>query len=196
MNMVMVLRSLAWLFGFVALLWAVTTVDLVPGLDLAQFGVVPRDRVGLRGIPLHVFIHSGYGHLLSNSIPLLILGGLASIRGERFLIAGSAFIVLFSGALVWLVGRSAIHIGASGLVFGLFGYLAARGFIDRGCLSIVISVVVISVYGLTIFLGLLPLREFVSWEAHLFGLIGGIAFSWLSGRRGDKSQDSSSAHAV
>ena len=172
-------RPLKWLVGFIALLWVLAFIDLVPGVDLGRFGVVPRDRAGLFGIPLHVFIHSGFGHLLSNTIPLLILGGLIAMRGTRSLVMSSVFIVLFSGAGVWLIGRSATHIGASGLVFGYFGCLVALGFFERGCVSFVVAVAVAAVYGFGILSGLLPLNAYVSWEGHLFGLIGGVLFAWL-----------------
>ena len=111
------------------------------------------------------------------------------MRGKRFLIVCSAFIALFSGAGVWLVGRSATHIGASGLVFGYFGCLVALGFIERGCVSIIISVAVTVLYGLGIFFGLLPLNAYVSWEGHLFGLVGGIFFAWFTGRGSDDGSD-------
>ncbi len=183
------LRSFVWLLGFVALLWIVAIVDLVPGLDLTRYGVVPRDSAGLRGIPLHVFIHGGFGHLMANTFPLLILGGLTAFRGERVLLVCSAFIALFAGLGIWLLGRSAVHIGASGLVFGYFGYLVACGFIERGCVSIIISVAVTAIYGLGIFFGLLPLGGYVSWEGHLFGLIGGVLFARFTGPSGDDDDD-------
>lgn len=174
---------LKWLAGFVALLWVLALIDLIPGVDLARFGVVPRDRAGLLGIPFHVFIHSGFGHLLSNTVPLLILGGLIAMRGTRFLVVCSVFIVVFSGAGVWLLGRSATHIGASGLVFGYFGCLVALGFFERGCVSFIVAVAVAAFYGFGILSGLLPLNAYVSWEGHLFGLIGGVLFAWLIGPR-------------
>ena len=177
------LRQLKWLLGFIVLLWLLAFIDLIPGVDLAQFGVVPRDRVGLRGIPVHVFVHSGFGHLLSNTVPLLILGGLIAMRKTRFLVVCSIFIVVFSGAGVWLVGRSATHIGASGLVFGYFGCLVALGFFERGCLSIIVALAVVAVYGFGILSGLLPLNAYVSWEGHLFGLIAGVLFAWFINRR-------------
>ena len=84
----------------------------------------------LRGNPLHVFLHQGFGHVLSNTGPLLVLGILISLRGGRKLLGASLFIVAFGGFAVWLVARSGVHIGASGLAFGYFGYLVGRGFYE------------------------------------------------------------------
>ena len=176
------MRGFVWLAGFVAVLWIVAVFDRMAGLDLRHFGVVPRDSGSVLGIPLHVFIHDGFFHLLSNTGPLLVLGGLVSMRGAGTLLAISIFIALFAGSGVWLVGRDGVHIGASGLVFGYFGYLVARGFFERSFTSILIAVAVAVFYGGLIF-GLLPLGGFVSWEGHLFGLIGGVTLAWMSGRR-------------
>ena len=149
--------------AFVALLWALAIFNFASvwfGFDLRQYGIIPRTSGGLWGIPLHVFIHANFGHLAANSVPLLILGGLASFRGRGAVFALSAFIALVGGSLVWLLGRTAVHIGASGLVFGYFGYLAARAFYQPGVLSILIAVVVIFFYGWTILFGVLPTSPF------------------------------------
>ena len=130
------MRAFVWLLGFVALLWALTALDQFTGLDLHRFGVVPRDTSSLLGIPLHIFVHDGFIHLLSNSGPLLVLGGLVGMRGAGTLLAVSIFIAVFAGAGVWLAGRDGVHIGASSLMFGYFGYLVARGFFERSFMSI------------------------------------------------------------
>lgn len=173
---------------FVALLWLVALADWAANLELARFGIQPRDTASLIGVALHVFVHDGFRHLLSNTGPLIALGGLIAFTGGRNLLAVSLFIALFSGAGVWLVGRSATHIGASGLVFGYFGYLLARGFYERSLLSIVVALIVGVLYGGLIF-GILPLQASISWEGHLFGLIGGVVCAWMFRRR-NKSDDS------
>ena len=174
------MRAFVWLLGFVALLWVIAVAQWA-GLDLRQFGVVPRDTSSLLGIPLHIFVHNDFWHLLSNTGPLLALGGLVGVRGAGTLLAVSVFIAVFAGAGVWLVGREGVHIGASGLIFGYFGYLVARGFVERSFMSLLIAVAVAVFYGGLIF-GLLPLDRFISWEGHLFGLIGGVLLAWVSGR--------------
>ena len=175
------MRAFVWVLGFVALLWVLTVLDQFTGVDLRRFGVSPRDTSSLLGIPLHIFVHDGFIHLLSNTGPLLALGGLVGVRGVGTLLAVSVFIAVFAGAGVWLAGREGVHIGASGLVFGYFGYLVARAFFQRSFMSLLIAVAVAVFYGGLIF-GLLPLGGYVSWEGHLAGLIGGVLLAWISGR--------------
>ena len=158
---------------FVAAIWVLAGVDALMDNRLAEYGIVPRTMDGLWGIPLAPFLHGGFGHVLSNTVPLLLLGGLVAARGWQTLLGVTLFVVLLGGAGVWLVARSASHIGASGLVFGYFGYLVARGWYDRRIVSILIAVVVIVVYGGLIF-GVLPTDSRVSWEGHLTGLIAGV----------------------
>ena len=161
------MRAFLLLIGFIAALWVVAGVNHLAGLDLQQYGILPRTVTGLRGIPLHVFLHQGFGHLLSNTGPLVILGGLTAFRGSRTLFGLSVFVVVFGGVCVWVVGRTAIHIGASGLVFGYFGYLVARGFYERSFISIIVALIVAFFYWGIIF-GVIPLDGFVSWEGHFF----------------------------
>ncbi len=158
---------------FVAAIWVLAGVDFLMDNRLAEYGIVPRTMDGLWGIPLAPFLHGGFGHVLSNTVPLLLLGGLVAARGWQTLVGVTLFVVLLGGAGVWLVARSASHIGASGLVFGYFGYLVARGWYDRRIVSILIAVIVIVVYGGLIF-GVLPTDGRVSWEGHLTGLIAGV----------------------
>ena len=179
------MHAFIWLLIFVASLWVAEIVDTLTNLNLDQYGILPRDVTGLRGIPLSVFLHGDFSHLISNTGPLVVLGGLISLRGAKRLLVSSVFITLLSGAFVWLmagvVTGYGIHIGASGMVFGYFGYLAARGLYERSLSSILISIAVIAVYG-TIIFGILPTNEFVSWEGHLFGLIAGILYAGLVGK--------------
>ena len=175
-------NTLIGLAVFVALLWIVTIADMIANLDLVRFGVTPRDASSLIGIPLHVFIHGGIWHVLSNTGPLLILGGLIGFRGGSDLLPASVFIVLVGGAGLWLIGREGSHIGASGLVFGYFGYLVAKGIYDRSCLSFVIAVIVAAVYGFNMIFGIIPTGGQTSWEGHLTGLFAGVLCAWLFSR--------------
>ena len=127
---------------FVAVIWVLAAVDFLTDNRLAEYGIVPRTVDGLWGIPLAPFLHGGFGHALSNTVPLLLLGGLVATRGWQTLLGVTLFVVLLGGAGVWLVARGGSHIGASGLVFGYFGYLVARGWYDRRIVSILIAVVV------------------------------------------------------
>ncbi len=187
------MHAFVWLLIFVASLWVVELADTLANLNLDQYGIVPRDTTGLRGIPLHIFLHGGFGHLISNTGPLIVLGGLISLRGKSRLFWSSVFITLVGGSMVWLVAGLitgyGIHIGASGLVFGYFGYLAARAFHERSFSSIFIAIVVIVFYGGGILLGLLPTDERVSWEGHLFGLLAGVTYAGMVGRQDREAKE-------
>ena len=162
--------SLPFLIGFVAVIWVVEIVNASMGHQLNAWGIFPRSVHGLAGIPLAPFLHGSFGHVISNSIPFLVLGGLIAFRGRQVLLRVSFIVIGVGGSGVWLLGRSAVHIGASGLVFG---YLVARGWYERRFGSILLAIVVIILYG-GLILGVLPARGLVSWEGHLFGLIAGV----------------------
>lgn len=176
------LSSLLLLIAFVAILWVVQVVNILMDYRLNEYGVAPRTIEGLRGIPLSPFLHGGFGHLISNTMPLLILGGLVAVRGQLNFVGVTLFIIFIGNLGLWAVGRPwpwdnvqhVVHVGASGLVFGYFGYLVARGWYERSFLSIFVAVVVMLVFGSGIFLGLLPTAPYISWEGHLCGLIAGI----------------------
>lgn len=167
------ISSFPLILGFVVAIWLIELVNSQMGHRLNAFGIVPRTAYGLIGIPLSPFLHFGLNHLVSNTIVFLGLSGLIAFRGSRKLFSVSVFIILLGGLGVWALGRPAIHIGASGLVFGYFGYLVARGWYERRLGSILIAIIVIVLYG-GLIVGVLPAPGFVSWEAHLFGLIAGV----------------------
>ena len=134
--------------------------------------LVPRRVDGLPGILSAPLVHGSFAHLLANTFPLLILGGMVVIRGGAYYLTTTFPIVVLGGLGLWLLGRDAAHIGASGLLFGYFGFLVARGYYERRLGSIAVSIVVVVAYGGMI-AGVLPRDDQVSWEAHLFGLIAG-----------------------
>lgn len=140
---------------------------------ISAFGIVPRTVDGLRGILLWPFLHASFGHVLSNTLPMAVLGGVIAMRGRRVLLQVSLTVALVSGVGVWVFARPGIHVGASGLVFGYFGYLVARGWYQRSFSAVVVAILVVFFYGGLIF-GVLPSFGFVSWEGHLFGLLAGV----------------------
>ena len=175
------LASLALLIAFLAVLWVVQLVNIFMDYGLNQYGLAPRTVEGLWGVPLSPLLHGGFGHLISNTFPLLILGGLIAARGQGNFVGVTLFIVFVGGFGLWCVGRpwpwddvpNVVHVGASGLVFGYFGYLVARGWYERSFLAIIVALLVILVFGSGIFLGLLPTAPYISWEGHLCGLVAG-----------------------
>jgi membrane associated rhomboid family serine protease len=161
------------IIGFVTAIWVVELVNSFMGHQLNAWGILPRTVHGLMGIPLSPFLHGGFSHVLSNTIIFLGLSSLIAPRGGKVLLWLSLFIILLGGLGVWVFGRSAIHVGASGLVFGYFGYLVSRAWYERRPGSILVAIVVVVLYG-GLIVGVLPVPGFVSWESHLSGLIAGV----------------------
>ena len=170
----------------VALIWIVEIVNLVLGHRLVSWGILPRSFSGLIGIPLAPMLHSGFWHALSNTVPILILGALTLAGGKKMFWETTVNVTLLSGLLVWIFAREAYHVGASGLVFGFFGVIMARAYIERGITTIAIAIITVMAYGGLIW-GILPLRSHVSFESHMFGLIAGFFIVWLD-RKFSKAQ--------
>ena len=174
--------GLAILLG---LIWLVSVVNFVGGGALDQFGIYPRSVSGLPGILIAPFLHGDIGHLLSNTVPMIVLGGMVSLRGRNTFWGVTVLVAIVGGLGVWLVGRGNIHIGASGLVFGYFGYLVALGWVERKLSSIAIAILTLVLYSGLVF-GVLPLRSWVSWEGHLFGMAAGALIAYLAAGRARK----------
>ena len=162
----------------IGVIWVVEFVSLFSGHQLVSLGIQPRSLSGLIGIPLAPLIHGGLWHAVSNTVPLAILGSLTLAGGRKRFWETTLGIALISGVLVWLFARDALHVGASGLVFGYFGAILARAFIERSPIAIVIAFVTVVFYGGMLW-GVLPLRSHVSFESHLFGMIAGVLLAWL-----------------
>jgi membrane associated rhomboid family serine protease len=170
--------------AWVALLWLLELWDNTHHHSLDAYGIMPRRVDELRDVIPSAFIHFGYGHLAANTVPLLVLGFLAAARGGLARFFGvAAMIVVVSGLGVWLVAPSNTNTaGASGLIFGLFGYLLMRGFVDRKLIDVVVGAAVAVLYW-SILWGVLPTNSGISWQGHLFGLVGGIAAPFVFRRR-------------
>lgn len=168
------------LFGLLATMWVVEVVDfMLPFSELDRLGIRPRRVDGLIGIPLSPFLHVGFGHLVSNSVPFLMLGGWVMFGGRKVFLAVSAWVVLVGGSGVWLLGGAGtVHLGASGLIFGYLGFLLSRGVFERSIGWVMISVVILIFYGGMIY-GVLPGDPRVSWLGHTCGFLAGIAGAWL-----------------
>jgi membrane associated rhomboid family serine protease len=166
-------RRATALAAFVSLLWAVQVVNWIIGYGFnPAFGLIPRHVSGLDGVIAMPLLHGSFAHLLANTPPLLVMGGLLVATATRALLAVNAVVIGLGGGLVWLFGSSAIHIGASGLIFGWFGFLVARGLVDRSPITLGAALLVGVLYG-SILWGVLPGQSGTSWEAHLFGTIAG-----------------------
>jgi membrane associated rhomboid family serine protease len=178
-------EELVGVIAFVGVVWGVFIIGYMLPFRLEAFGITPRTRSGLVGILFAPFLHANLEHLINNTIPLIVL---------LLLLAGSKaqswkivfYIVLLSGALLWLFGRPAIHIGASGLIYGLVAYLIISGIREQRFVPMIISIVVGFLYGGTLASGLVPrLGSQVSWEGHLLGAIAGGVVAYVMTRDRD-----------
>ncbi len=168
--------------SLVGVMWVSELLDSVVGHRLDRFGVQPRSLVGLRGIPFAPFLHVGWQHLISNTVPFAILGVLIALSGVVRFAKANLIIALCSGIGMWLFGATgSVHLGASGMVFGYLGYLLSRGFFDRRFGQIVLGIIVGVVYGGMLW-GVLPTNTGVSWQGHLFGFLGGLGAAWIMRR--------------
>ncbi|MCB0976021.1 MAG: rhomboid family intramembrane serine protease [Acidimicrobiales bacterium] len=181
-----------WLHPFVvvavlvAVMWAVEIVDLLPGVNLDRFGIRPRTLVGLRGIVFAPFLHNGVAHVLSNTVPFLVLGWLIAASGTQRFVQVTVLVAVVGGVGTWLTGSSgSIHIGASGLVFGYLTYLLARAVFEKKVLYLIGGAVVLFLYGGVLW-GLVP-RPGISWQGHLFGALGGIVAARMLHSPGERS---------
>ncbi len=173
------LRRLLALAAFIGALWILQIVNWGTGYRLnPAFGLIPREVSGLDGIAGMPLLHGSFAHLMSNTPPLAVMGALLAATATRALMAVNVLIVVAGGALVWLFGSASIHVGASGLVFGWFGFLVTRGLVDRSPITLGAALLVGLLYGAMVW-GVLPGRPGVSWEAHLFGFLAGAAAAFL-----------------
>ncbi|MBE9077061.1 rhomboid family intramembrane serine protease [Romeria aff. gracilis LEGE 07310] len=172
------------LFGFVALLWLVEIIDwVIFGGRLDRYGIRPRQLAGLWGILFAPFLHGNFEHLTANTLPLLVLGWLVMLRETGDWLVVTVLSALVGGLGTWLIGAAnTSHIGASGILFGYFGFLLMRGYFERSLVAIAFSILVISLYGGIVW-GVLPGQPGISWEGHLFGFIGGALAARLLARQ-------------
>lgn len=165
--------------AFTALLYVSEAIDTAMNGALNDDGIIPRRVDGLDGVLWAPLLHGDWQHLLTNTIPVLVLGFLALANGIGQFVAVTATIWVVGGLGTWLTGGdNTVHIGASGLIFGWLTFLLVRGFFVRSFGQIVLAVALFLLYGGTL-LGVLPGDSGVSWQGHLFGAIGGVLAAWL-----------------
>lgn len=157
-------------------MWAIEIIDTVALGDWMQGGGIhPRRVDGIDGVLWAPLLHSGFPHLISNSVPFAVLGGLVALRGARRLAAVTVAAVLIGGGLTWFLGGGGNHIGASGVVFGYLGALLGAAAFERRPAAIAPGLVALLLYG-TMLVGFVP-QPGLSWEGHLFGFIAGLLVS-------------------
>jgi membrane associated rhomboid family serine protease len=166
-------RALIAVVAFIGLLWAIRLADAGLSLQLYNLGVYPREPGGLWGILLAPLIHGSWGHLISNSFVLLVLGSVL-LYGYPRSAPGALLLIYFgSGLGTWLFARSSYHIGASGLTHGLMFFVFVSGILRRDRLSVALSMIVFFLYGGMVWT-VFPQQPGISWESHFFGALSGV----------------------
>lgn len=161
----------------IALLWIIQIANAAMHYRLNALGIHPREIFGLAGIGFSPFLHGHYNHLFFNSIPLFLLLNLMLAYGWHPFVVYTVNIALFGGLLTWLLGRSAIHIGASGVIMGYMGFLLMQAIHHRTAYAAVLGVIALYYCG-SILLSLFPSDEKTSWEGHVFGFAAGLAVGY------------------
>tara|TARA_X000000950_G_scaffold70748_1_gene87782 strand:- start:3533 stop:4159 length:627 start_codon:yes stop_codon:yes gene_type:complete len=179
------LKSLKFSAIILIIIWSVKIFEIIFDYDFTEYGVLPRNFNGLIGILFSPLIHSDVNHLLSNSLPVIILCLL--IFNFYSQIAKKIFIYLYfiSGLWLWCFGRESFHIGASGLIYAMASFLFFSGILRKNSQLSAVALLVIFIYG-GLFWGLFPIHKNVSWEGHLTGFIAGILVSFICRKDGPK----------
>lgn len=178
--------ALLFMLFLLAGLWFLEILDQLSGNQLDQLGIHAREVDGMPEIFSAPFLHAGWDHLISNSLPFLVLGFLVLLSGLARWLISSLIIIVVSGMTAWfLTPANTIILGASGLIFGWLTYLLARGIWSRRPAQVAVAVVVLLVYGGLIW-GVLPSAAGISWQAHLGGAVGGVLAAWLLHRRASR----------
>ncbi len=174
--------GLGLVFQLLLVMYLVQFANLLTDGRLRVFGIFPRDWSSLLFIFTAPFIHGSWLHLINNSIGFVIFSLLCLVRGKRFYVQTSLLIVVLGGLLVWLVGRPAVHIGASGWIFGLWSLSIALAWFERSVVNFLVAIVVVVFYG-DMIAGVLPGDPGVSFEGHACGAVAGIVAAATYGRR-------------
>ncbi len=164
--------------SIVGVLWIIQIINALLHYHLNILGIYPRHILGLIGLPFFSFLHASFNHLFFNSIPLVILLDLLLLGGKQKLICISVSIILISGITTWLFGRRAIHVGASGVIMGYWGYLLVSAYQYPSITTAVLMLLCLYYFG-GLVTNFFPTEERVSWEGHIFGFLAGIATLYI-----------------
>lgn len=175
--------SLLFSVVIVGFFWLVKIIEDLSKADLTEYGILPMQPEGLKGILLSPFIHGNYDHLISNSVPFLVLSFALFFFYRKLAYRILFLIYILSGVCVWLGGRDAYHIGASGIVYGLAFFLFFSGVFRKDANLLTIGIIVVFLYG-SMFWGIFPIKPGISWESHLWGSMSGVALAWYYRKQG------------
>ncbi len=176
--MMQIQKNIVITLSCIVILWIVYFLSLVLPFDLRIYGIRPRNIGGLPGLIFSPFLHAGPGHLISNTLALAPLLFFSLAYSRKLTVEAIVIIALFGGAGVWLFGQShTVHIGSSGIIFGLIGYLLAIGLFRKELSALLVSVVVAFYYGWALY-SLVAVLPGVSWTGHFFGFASGVLAAW------------------
>ena len=180
-----ILSTLFIPFLFLLLMWLVKIIEVNFQINFVRYGVFPKTIDGLKGILFSPFIHKNFTHLINNSYPIIILGGMLFAIYRKIATQLFTWLYFISGFWLWVIGRPSFHIGASGLIYALASFLLVSGIIRKNPRLTAVSMLVIFLYGSMIW-GLLPTNESISWEGHFAGFIAGILVAIFYKNEGPK----------
>ena len=188
-------NALIFVAVLVAIMWVTEGVDALLGGDLDAYGIHPRDVDGLPEIVSAPFLHAGFDHLISNTLPFLVMGATIALAGFARVALVTLIVAAVSGLGVWLTGgANTVHLGASGIVFGYAAYLVTRGLFSRRAIELIVGAAILGIWGIGLLQGLLP-QDRISWQAHLFGAIGGVLAAFMLDRRAQPAPPARAAAA-
>jgi len=173
-----IVDNLPLLLIIIAGFWLIHFINFLLKYRLNYLGIVPREPASLLGIIFSPFLHASAAHLIMNSVMLFALSAIILMNGREIYFSVSGYIILLSGLLIWLFARRGMHIGASALVMGYFGFLLVNSISHPSLITIAVAVICLYYFG-GLFINLFPREKRVSWEGHVFGFIAGVGASFL-----------------
>ena len=163
---------------FILIIWGIKLIEILWGFSFIEYGLIPRNFSGLKGVLLSPMIHKDLKHLINNTLPILVLGGALCFFYKKSHKKIFLWLFIVSGIFLWGIGRPNFHIGASGIIYSLASFIFFSGVLSKNKRLSALSLIVIFIYG-GLFWGLFPTDEAVSWEGHLSGFVAGIIISWF-----------------
>jgi membrane associated rhomboid family serine protease len=177
-------KAFVTMCGFIPVLFLIEALNTVTHNSLDEHGGIwARHLSGLDGLIFAPFLHASFAHVYSNAVPLLLTGTFVLAGGTLRFIMVTVFVALTSGLAYWIFGSKLVAVGASGVIFGYLGYLLMRGLVERSWWNIAVALFIGLLYGYSIYAGLIHTGEFIAWQAHLGGLLGGLAAAIVFRRR-------------
>lgn len=169
-------KNTVFVLLFLCIIWIIKIIEVVFRFNLKQFGIIPQSVNNLFGIILFPLLHDNFGHLISNSLPLLLIGIAVNYFYPKSAKTLWVAVYFIPGIFIWLFGRGGIHIGASGIVYGLWSFVFFSGIIRRDKRAIALTLLSLFIYG-GIVIGIFPIKKTISWEGHFAGFVTGLILS-------------------